>query len=294
MNKNLVFFGEEGLTSTSANHVANMAKEFVREIQNELSSISFVNSSVSLIGNSCVNELSVGVDFKFLSDIPGKLKAISDANSLIAWLREGISAKEDEIKRIERTDFDTWLKDIKHVEIEASEVELASCQEDDIIGEMSIGERCKYYALQAEASTIGKFIHNSGAYEKAREEMNLRLSKPREVKGEGQDTLIYAYGTSVASESVEDMFFSLQSRYREVQAELNGMAQKIKDEVTKRSVENRNAVALRNKKYAAEMAPLSDEYSVWSTQETDRISKLKIIIPKSLKDIYECVNKLGK
>ena len=28
MDKNLVFFAENGLTSTSANHIANMAKEF--------------------------------------------------------------------------------------------------------------------------------------------------------------------------------------------------------------------------------------------------------------------------
>ena len=48
MQKDLVFFkkeGEEGvaLTSTSANHIANMAKEYIQGMETQLNNVSFLN-----------------------------------------------------------------------------------------------------------------------------------------------------------------------------------------------------------------------------------------------------------
>lgn len=48
MQKDLVFFkkeGEEGvaLTSTSANHIANMAKEYIQGMETQLDNVSFLN-----------------------------------------------------------------------------------------------------------------------------------------------------------------------------------------------------------------------------------------------------------
>ena len=44
--ENKVFFGENGLTSTSANHVANLAKEFISSSEKYLNSISFVKTTI--------------------------------------------------------------------------------------------------------------------------------------------------------------------------------------------------------------------------------------------------------
>ena len=46
-----IFFGEQGLTETSANHIANVAKEVLRKDENDINSISFVHKQVSLINN---------------------------------------------------------------------------------------------------------------------------------------------------------------------------------------------------------------------------------------------------
>lgn len=51
MQKDLVFFkkeGEEGvaLTSTSANHIANMAKEYIQGMETQLNNVSFLNVGV--------------------------------------------------------------------------------------------------------------------------------------------------------------------------------------------------------------------------------------------------------
>ena len=47
---NNVFFSENGLTSTSANHVANLAKEYVQETESQLANIKLYKSEVALIG----------------------------------------------------------------------------------------------------------------------------------------------------------------------------------------------------------------------------------------------------
>lgn len=47
--ENKVFFGESGLTSTSANHVANLAKEFISSNENYLNNISFINCKIGII-----------------------------------------------------------------------------------------------------------------------------------------------------------------------------------------------------------------------------------------------------
>ena len=42
--QDLVYFSDNGLTTTSANHLANKAKEYVAQLENELKNISFVNA----------------------------------------------------------------------------------------------------------------------------------------------------------------------------------------------------------------------------------------------------------
>lgn len=57
MKKDMIFFSTEGkgLTSTSANHIANLAKEMVREIETFVSGLTLYSTSVVLIGNDNVN-----------------------------------------------------------------------------------------------------------------------------------------------------------------------------------------------------------------------------------------------
>lgn len=55
MQKDLVFFkkeGEEGvaLTSTSANHIANLAKEYIQGVETQLNNICFFDVRVALVG----------------------------------------------------------------------------------------------------------------------------------------------------------------------------------------------------------------------------------------------------
>ena len=51
MEQDLTFFAENGLTSTSANHIANLAKEYVKAQEQELESVEFYNTYLTIIGS---------------------------------------------------------------------------------------------------------------------------------------------------------------------------------------------------------------------------------------------------
>lgn len=87
MQKDLVFFkkeGEEGvaLTSTSANHIANLAKEYIQGVETQLNNICFFN-----------------------------VEGVAQAKSLIAWLREGIKAKENLMKGLQTISLEDWCRE---------------------------------------------------------------------------------------------------------------------------------------------------------------------------------------
>ena len=95
MEKDLVFFGEQGLTSTSANHIANLAKEYVAGLEESIDGVTLYNTEVSLLIDPSGNKhsLVVGNTLEDIEDIKNKAMHIAEAKSLIAWLREAIKAK---------------------------------------------------------------------------------------------------------------------------------------------------------------------------------------------------------
>lgn len=116
MQKDLVFFkkeGEEGvaLTSTSANHIANMAKEYIQGMETQLNNVSFLNVEVGLISANAHNVIQEGTSREVLSLIPSMLESIAQAKSLIAWLREAIKAKNDLIDGLQSVSLDDWCEE---------------------------------------------------------------------------------------------------------------------------------------------------------------------------------------
>lgn len=89
MQKDLVFFkkeGEEGvaLTSTSANHIANMAKEYIQGMETQLNNVSFLNVEVGLISANAHNVIQEGTSSEYreaLKAIMLSFKTWKDAKS---------------------------------------------------------------------------------------------------------------------------------------------------------------------------------------------------------------------
>lgn len=58
---NRVFFGEKGITSTSANHLANLAKECMESNRRALEGVGFITSTVRLLSGGQASILTEGI-----------------------------------------------------------------------------------------------------------------------------------------------------------------------------------------------------------------------------------------
>lgn len=112
MKADYIYFGDSGLTSTSANHVANMAKESVRDVTAELGGVSFYGTTVSLLSGGEPKTAKVGKTTEELDRTYENLTHIGEAHALIAWLREAIKARERLLKEVKDMTLEGYCRDV--------------------------------------------------------------------------------------------------------------------------------------------------------------------------------------
>ena len=287
------FFGENGLTSTSANHIANIAKEYVEELEQYLNNIHFVNHYVGLVGQDA-KLFAKGKDEDDIDNIDDMLSNIISAKSLCAWLREAIKEKQRYTKEVDNMNLRTYIEDVCKKEFINAPDCCQSLTRNDIINDMSIGDREKIYTLETKCAVIGKYIHPDGSISKARKELFKRNDNPAESDGFGRDMIIHTYEASIDGETVDNMFFQLQNKHRSYQAELNKINHDIDEKIRLDEIEKQNAYNDEYGKYSEKKALWINEFNEWRKKELDRVVKLKIVIPDRLKSIYETINSIGK
>ena len=241
MQKDLVFFkkeGEEGvaLTSTSANHIANLAKEYIQGVETQLNNICFFNTEVALVGSvGGASTIQTGETSEVLNYLQPMLEAVAHAKSLIAWLREGIKAKENLMKDLQNIGLEDWCKENGLTYPEAPNRGHV-LTEVEYYASLPIKERNRYYQLETEAAVLGKYIHPDGHLSDARKELKDKLQHPHKVDGKGRDALIYTYTPTVDVAGVDNVFFELQKKHREIQAQLNAMKYSCEQAIDRKSV----------------------------------------------------------
>lgn len=276
MLKDKIFFGESGLTTTSANHIANIAKEKYQLLLKQLETITLYNTNIGLIGSE-KQPLSYGVET--LSNVKPSLETIAQLKSLIAWLREAIKAKERLFEDVKSENFGL----VAPIQPICENV----MTEDEYVATWSIKKRNRYYFLETMCATIGSYIHPNGAFAKAREEYMNKLTNPLKVVGQGRDTTIYEYLPSIDSEEVENTFMVLQSEYRTYQAELNSLKYEIEEAIRSDNLTKSNKYSSEMRNYEASLENYNAEIKTLRLKENERISNLKIIIPDTLQKIYQ-------
>lgn len=295
MDKDMIFFSHDGngLTSTSANHIANMAKEMICGLEASASGMTLFSTSVALIGSDNVNLLVKGTDDEGLRGISGILHKISSAKSLIAWLREAIKAKDRLLKEARELTLDDYLK-MHDRKLPEEPVMAKTLTEEDYYATLSVDERNRYYRLETLAAVLGKAIHPGGSFAETRQALYDHIQKPHSVSGDGRDTLIYTYTPTVDTKLVEEIYFSLQKQYREAQAKLNAMKSECERAVTESAVKARTEYARAVKDRAEAVKTAEADMAAYIQKRVKEISGYRIIIPESLTAIYEEVSHLGK
>ena len=280
-NMNTIYFGVSGITSASANHIANIAKEYYTPIVNELTKLSFVSKSLQLLGTKTETKTTEGTTTEELDDLLARVPEITACKSLIAWLREAIKEKENATKAIRQDSPDYPEKEPEYPK---------QLSEEEVISTWTIGQREKYLSLEATAAVLGQLVHNEGSLSRARREMSIMQAVAYNECG--RDTVIARNSLSASKEIVDERFFTLQRQHRTVQAELNGMKRLIEqaikadfDEKLEQYQKDLAAYNAARKEYVA-------AFAVEKQKKLKEVEDLKILIPAAFKAIYDKLSSL--
>jgi hypothetical protein len=112
MKSDNIYFGATGITSASANHVANMAKESISEIVNDLDAVSFYNATVCLLSGGNPQQAAIGSRREDIDKVQASLESIGEANALIAWLREAVKARERMLQEVKDMTLADYCRDV--------------------------------------------------------------------------------------------------------------------------------------------------------------------------------------
>jgi hypothetical protein len=274
--------GKDGLTITSANHLANIAKEMYEALVSKLESLKFYSRDYMLAIAGKTFRVENESEKSELGTLASGLKEIGALKSLIAFLREGIKAKnemssdaafEEHVEELIKSGREDLKKPVAKKEV-AFEEELSK---------LTAEQKARYYALEAKCATIGSFIHPEGAFAKARKDFLEHTKDPIKVMGKGQEAEINTYSSSFTAEEIDAVFFELQKEYRNYQAEFN----KLKAEVDGNVAEANREIANDN---LAAMKLWVDTRKVERTQYDAEVKALKVVIPQNLREVYEKVN----
>ena len=291
---NDIYFGEEGLTSTSANHVSAMANVMVNDLKQHINGLRLYRKYIRVIGET---ETMVEERNDTLPEVIQTVERISKANALIAWLREAIKERENALNDVNNTDINTYAKRTGYEMIDRPTMPQEprvnfSDYKTMLDAGLTVKEYNRAMELNSTLAVLGEFVHEKGLLTKHKAELQRIAKNPVEVKESGRDTIITRYEADDAA-VIDEVYTELQARYRKLQAEKNGIDNKWSNMAAEYQVRRRaeyqtelNAWKAECQKWDARYAELKDHWMTWKKQECDRIAALKIIIPKDLVNLY--------
>ena len=294
---NDIYFGEEGMTSTSAQHVSAMANVMVQDVKQHLMGLRLYEKSIRVIGDV---ECKVEEVNNTLPEISEGVKQICKANALIAWLREAVKEREQAQQYIQEMTLDKWME-LQGIEKPASPVPpmmpKINFQDYKTILDtgLTVKEYNRFVELNSALAVYGEMIHDKGLLTRQKNELARILQNPTEVKESGRDTIITTYKVDVnVSVDIDKLYTELQSEYRKLQAEKNGIEAKFSNLAmayqTRKMEEWKAAKSQYDRdltRVNSELVGIQTQMQEWKKQRLEELAALKIIIPNDLKALYK-------
>lgn len=280
------FFSNTGLTSTSANYICNVAKEYLETLHEQIRAFQPYDTYMCLIDSPTKHLVSAGSTD--LSVIQTNIKIITEINGFVSWLREAIKAKDDLLANVDelvRSSFRPAPEYPKRSMIYSKE---------DILKEWSVEKLSRYYAIEAVATHYGKYIHPKMPVSEMKADFVRKINNPKVVIGEGHDAMLKEYQPTMELHKVTDTFMQLQQIYREAEKRLNSIKTEIEEAITEKN-------RIQNNNFQKELSQYKADQELWETEfyqavndEAEKISQYKIVIPDQFQEIYNFLNNLGK
>ena len=293
----IYFTTEEGMTSTSAQHVSAMANVMVQDIKQHLMGLRLYEKSIRVIGDA---EVTVETVNNTLPEISEGVKQICKANALIAWLREAVKEREKAQQYVQDMTLDKWME-LEGIEKPTSPqppmMPKINFQDYKTILDtgLSVKEYNRFVELNSALAVYGEMIHDKGLLTRQKNELARILQNPTEVKESGRDTIITTYKVDVnVSVDIDKLYTELQSEYRKLQAEKNGIEAKFSnlamDYQTRKMDEWKAAKSQYDRdltRVNSELVGIQTQMQEWKKQRLEELAALKIIIPNDLKVLYK-------
>jgi hypothetical protein len=276
------FFGESGLTETSANHIANLAKLHYESLKGKIEAISFVEARAQIVGSDKSNVIKKANVIPTV-EIVSNLDRISAHKGFIAFLREAITAKEVLMREIEN------YESPERANILEPKQEQPITRADVIVG-WSIGERERYLSLEARASTYGEYIHPGGSFDSARRDAISSESEPTKLAQggfTGRDTIIIDRKLKASLSDISVMMDSLQAEHRKSEAELNGMKHTIDEAIRVDSEEKAARYKVAYDEFIEKMQKIRIAENETKMARAKEVAALRIVIPKRYAELYK-------
>lgn len=292
----IYFTTEEGMTSTSAQHVSAMANVMVQDIKQHIMGLRLYEKSIRVIGDA---EVTVETVNNTLPEIAESVKRICKANALIAWLREAVKEREQAQKYVSDMSLDDWMKKQgieKPAVPQPPQMPRINFQDYNTILDtgLTVKEYNRFVELNSALAVYGEMIHEKGLLTRQKSELARIMQNPTEVKESGRDTIITTYKVSPHMTDIDDLYTELQSEYRKLQAEKNGIEAKFSnlamDYQTRKMDEWKAAKAQYDRdlqKVNSELVGIQTQMNDWKKQRLEELAALKIIIPDALKPLYK-------
>mgnify|MGYP002509599110 FL=1 len=293
----IYFTTEEGMTSTSAQHVSAMANVMVQDIKQHIMGLRLYEKSSRVIGDA---EVTVETVNNTLPEIAESVKRICKANALIAWLREAVKEREQAQKYVSDMSLDDWMKKQgieKPASPEPPQMPRINFQDYKTILDtgLSVKEYNRFVELNSALAVYGEMIHDKGLLTRQKNELARIMQNPTEVKESGRDTIITTYKVDVnIGVDLDKLYTELQSEYRKLQAEKNGIEAKFSNMAmayqTRKMEEWKAAKSQYDRdltRVNSELVGIQTRMQEWKKQRLEELAALKIIIPNDLKALYK-------
>lgn len=289
--------GAGGLTSSEANHVTNVTKELVKDINSKSANMPLVTTKATVNGKKYPLDNN-----KPIKDWVGLVCRKGELYSLSAWLKTGIKGKEDELKRLDNLSKEISMEStLSQISIEGllpiiARPRVPRTEFNDFLNTLTTKERCEYLSNEAMASHIGQFVHK---FDDIREQLEgFEVTTLKELKNE---IVIEEHELLYEKEELIDGFFQLQKQHRDYEKSVNywkaqhkkwerTMLDEYQEKVVDVDGKNRE-IQIHNsnlKKVATE------ELLAEVRSDKALISQLKIIIPKDLQATLDFVQSYAK
>lgn len=278
----------KGLTSSEANHITNVTKELVKDIESKTKILKLFTTKIIRDGQEYPNDNNTKiVNLKKLILRKGELYSLS------AWLKSGVKYKEELLNEIENTNF--ILQEELKPQIKKNEVPSTSF--GTYLGTLSIKDRNRYYTAESMAAHIGGFIHNFDGVRNALDNFSpVGFQKISET-----ETVTVKNDLLYSKSEILNIFFDLQKEHREHEKVVNYFKSQYKDWVNK--VENSWSdyiVDLNSQNNEIKLYNNTLEKNAIETFKKDirskksEIANMKILIPNELQSILDEVLEYAK